>query len=719
MRKEKKSLAETHPEIAKQWHPSKNGDLTPYNLTYGSNKKVWWKCNKVSNHEWEASIKKRCNFSKCPLCDCLATLNPEIAKEWHPTLNEGLTAYDFKPGSNKKVWWKCPKGDDHEWLEIIYSRVKDGNGCTICSNRKVVLSNCLATTHPEIAKEWHPTKNSDLTPYKIAIGSSKKAWWKCPKGEDHEWRTKILIRKNSSCPICTGKKLVHSNSLKIKKPEISKEWHPTKNNDLKPINIYYSSTKKVWWKCPKGDDHEWSISPQSRSNGSGCPICANQKVVISNCLATTHPKIAQKWHSSKNGKLTPDNVVSRSGKKVWWKCDKGDDHVWRSTICSITNGNSCPMCANRKISKTNSLVSQNPVLASEWHKEKNVGFNLNQVIYGGKNIYWWKCAKGKDHIWRASLENRKKGKGCPICTNQKVVISNCLATTHPKIAKEWHPTKNGNLSINDVVSGSGKKVWWKCDKGDDHEWETKILNRAELGAGCLICSNQITVFSNSIANLSPELTKEWHPKKNRDLKPSDLGLGSNKKVWWICDKGSDHEWKTSPNKRTSGRNCPFCTLTPQSKQELIITFELKKLFKNIDPKGLKTKLDGKLRSIDIFIPKLNLCIEFDGSYWHKDKRDIDKIKSEMLFKEGFKLIRVREEPLKKIYDTDIISKQPYDGKQVANDILSMIISIFNLEDKLVFKIKEYQSKEDLQNEKGLEKYIDKILTEKAEKKNNS
>ena len=41
--------------------------------------------------------------------------------------------------------------------------------------------------------------------------------------------------------------------------------------------------------------------------------------------------------------------------------------------------------------------------------------------------------------------------------------------------------------------------------------------------------------------------------------------------------------------------------------------------------------DITLRAIDIFIPKLNLCIEFDGSYWHKDKRDIDKIKSEMLF----------------------------------------------------------------------------------------
>ena len=60
--------------------------------------------------------------------------------------------------------------------------------------------------------------------------------------------------------------------------------------------------------------------------------------------------------------------------------------------------------------------------------------------------------------------------------------------------------------------------------------------------------------------------------------------------------------------------------------------------------------------------------------------------------------------------------QPYNGKQVTNDILSMILSIFELETKLVSKIKEYQSKEGLQNEKGLDRYIDKILTGKAEKK---
>ena len=432
-------------------------------------------------------------------------------------------------------------------------------------------------------------------------------------------------------------------------------------------------------------------------------------------LAETHPEVAKQWHPTLNEGLSPFDFTPGSGKKVWWKCNEGDDHEWISNIANRSRGNGCSICSGKKVVLSNCLGTIKPELAKEWHPTKNEDLTpYNVTEKSGKKV-WWKCNEGDDHEWKAVIASRANGRGCSICSGQMVVLSNCLATTHPELAKEWHPTKNGKLTPYNLTEGSHKKVWWKCDKGDDHEWAAVTKSRND-GRGCPVCSNRITVFSNSIANLSPELTKEWHPKKNRDLKPSDLGLGSNKKVWWKCSKGSDHEWKTSPNNRTSGRNCPFCTLTPQSKQELTITFELIKLFKGIDPKGLKTRLDGKLRSIDIYIPKLNLCVEFDGAYWHKDKRDIDKIKSEMLFEEGFKLIRVREEPLKKIYDTDVISKNPYNGKQVTNDILSMIMSIFELDAKLVSKIKEYQSKDGLQNEKGLDRYIDKILTEKAEKK---
>ena len=150
--------------------------------------------------------------------------------------------------------------------------------------------------------------------------------------------------------------------------------------------------------------------------------------------------------------------------------------------------------------------------------------------------------------------------------------------------------------------------------------------------------------------------------------------------------------------------------------EDVLTFELLKFFKNINPKGYKTRMNGKLRAIDIFISDLNLAIEFDGSYWHKDKRAIDKIKSEMLMDEGYKVIRIREQPLKKIHENDIISKLPYNGKEITDNILKRIMELYSVKDSMKRKIQNYISKDTLQNEKALDKYIDQILEEKSAKK---
>ncbi len=81
-----------------------------------------------------------------------------------------------------------------------------------------------------------------------------------------------------------------------------------------------------------------------------------------------------------------------------------------------------------------------------------------------------------------------------------------------------------------------------------------------------------------------KVAKQWHPTLNGDL--NKITNKSGKKVWWKCDKGNDHYWKTSVANRSKDTNCPYCDLTPQSKQELTITFELMKLFKNIDPKRI-------------------------------------------------------------------------------------------------------------------------------------
>ncbi|MDC6468157.1 zinc-ribbon domain-containing protein [Flavobacteriaceae bacterium] len=584
--------------------------------------------------------------------------------------------------------------------------------------KKLPKGKSLAEVNPKLAKEWHPTLNGKLTPSDVSFGAIKKVWWKCEKGDDHVWESTPNGRsKGTGCPICSGRKVVKSNCLATTNPNLISQWHQSLNGKVTPFDVMEKSNKKYWWVCEKEEEHIWETSPNARSRGQGCPYCSGKKVSDSNSFKNNRPDLLQLWDYTKNIDITPKEVSIGSDKKVWWLCEKNKKHTYRSSIYNRVKGKGCPYCAGQKVDKTNSFASSFPELLNLWNYDLNKKNTPDEVVAGSTKKVWWKCLKEADHIWKSSVVNISLGKGCPFCAGKKITTSNCLATINPKLAKEWHPSKNGELTPNNVGIGSIKKVWWKCEKGDDHEWINSVNGRMKDGGrGCPICSNQLIVVSNSLATTNPKLAKQWHPyKNNNSIDPNNVSEGSNKKVWWQCEKGNNHEWRASISSRNRGNGCPFCTLTPQSRQELIITFELKNIF-NINPKGFKTRVNGKLWSIDIYIPEINLGIEFDGAYWHKGKRELDKLKTEQLHLKGFHIIRVRQEPLKRIFDTDVIASKDFNGKQITNDILNQILKDHSLDSKTISKINNYLALDSLQNEKELDKYIDKILEEKVKRK---
>jgi len=134
-----RTLEEANPKLSLEWHPTKNGKLTPADVAKGSSKKVWWRCSK--GHDWQATVNNRNNGKGCPYCagkavcddNCLATINPELAKQWHFTKNLPLTPQHVRPGSHKKVWWMCDKG--HKWEAVINNR-NNGTDCPKCRGRK-------------------------------------------------------------------------------------------------------------------------------------------------------------------------------------------------------------------------------------------------------------------------------------------------------------------------------------------------------------------------------------------------------------------------------------------------------------------------------------------------------------------------------------------------------------------------------------------------------
>lgn len=343
------------PELLREWNQTKNAPLTPWDVTYGSKRSVWWKCEK--GHEWQAMVYTRAGAgSGCPYCmgkkawpgaNDLASQRPDLAEQWHPTKNRGRTPADVTVGGHYKAWWICEKG--HEWQAVVKSRAINGTGCPVCTNRKLTPGeNDLATTHPELARQWHPTRNGALTPRDVAAGSHRKVWWMCEKG--HGWQASIMSRagNGAGCPVCEGKVVIPGeNDLASLFPDIAAQWHPERNSQLTPESVAPHSNKKVWWRCPLG--HGYTASVGARTvGGSGCPYCANRKVLSGfNDLATREPEVAAQWHPTLNGVLTPEMVTVGSHRKVWWECPSG--HIWKAVVYSRAGPQKCgcPVCAGR------------------------------------------------------------------------------------------------------------------------------------------------------------------------------------------------------------------------------------------------------------------------------------------------------------------------------------------------------------------------------------
>ena len=301
-------------------------------------------------------------------------------------------------------------------------------GAKVMAEKKYIIDNA------ELMAEWNWEKNIefDFDPKLLTVGSGKKVWWKCSKG--HEWQATIDRRsQGKGCPYCSGRNAIKGkNDLQTVNPALAKEWNYDKNNGLTPTDVLPSSNKKVWWKCGKG--HEWQAMIRSRNDGRGCPYCSGRHAVNGkNDLQTVNPVLATEWNYERNCGLMPMDVLPNSNKKVWWKCSKG--HEWQSTVANRNNGNGCPYCLGRYAVKgENDLQTVNPALAKEWNYEKNDDLKPEEFAANSNKDVWWKCSKG--HVWHASIANRSKGNGCPVCNSER-------KTSFPEYALAYYLKRSG------------------------------------------------------------------------------------------------------------------------------------------------------------------------------------------------------------------------------------------------------------------------------------
>lgn len=402
----------------------------------------------------------------------------------------------------------------------------------------------------KLMKEWDYKKNINLNPQKLTKYSNKKAFWICSKC-NHNWIASVSTRsKGHGCPACSGLVATKDNNLEKVAPNLAKEWHPTKNGNLKPTDVLPYSEKKIWWQCKRG--HEWQASVSNRYQGRNCQQCSYE-------LRTSFPEQCLLFYLSKF-------YYAESRKKISnWEIDI---YLPEYNIGIEYDGIAYHKRLNledREKRKENVLKNENIRLIrikedykkQEEHndviyfivdyKYSNLEFALNKLCYKishitNQNIIFdINVDRDKQEIYKNYISYEKK---------------NSFATKFPELLNLWNYEKNENLIPKYFSHNSNKSVWWKCKKCSG-EWKESIINVAK-GNRCPFCSgHRVLKGYNDLETKNPILAKEWNYEKNDILLPSMVTCGSNKKVWWKCKNG--HEWFETINRRNKNIACPYCS----------------------------------------------------------------------------------------------------------------------------------------------------------------
>lgn len=420
-------LETVNPDLAKDWHPTKNEPLKPSEVTSVSGKKVWWICR--YGHEYQAAVYNRKKGSGCPLCAKASRSSfPEqaiyyyVKKQFPDAVNGYRDIFSYT--MELDVFIPSIKVGIEYDGKVYHSgkdnQIRDSRKYNICKKNGIMLVRVV-----EI-KRYTPLLMCD---HKIEIPSADDRYldyaissllFHLGKPAD----VNVKRDRNEILSLLDKRKV----SLTDEYPDVAKEWDYEVNHPLVPENLPPHSNEKVGWICAKcGNRWKAAIGDRTRAKANGCPKCASAEggqkrvaslIKVKGSIVETNPELLEEWDYDKNTGISPEQLTSGSGRKVWWIC-RTCGYSWKTNVGHRTSGRGCPSCSGKIVRPgINDLKTLYPEIAREWDAELNYPSKPDQFLPKSGKKFWWKCSKCGNR-WQTAIHVRTSGHNCPKCSRNK------------------------------------------------------------------------------------------------------------------------------------------------------------------------------------------------------------------------------------------------------------------------------------------------------------
>lgn len=297
-------------------------------------------------------------------------------------------------------------------------------------------------------------------------------------------------------------------------------------------------------------------------------------------------------------------------------------------------------------------VSNIPELMAIWDWDANT-ISPEELGKRSDTKVWWICPNGHDHYQQSPHQKTQGNIGCPKCNIEQRARSRSaeiieqkgsIIKTHPNMVQEWDYDRN-SVSPTTILAGSHTKYWWKCPQcGQSYLMSPNLRSSKERG--CPDCgieargkakrSNLLKKYG-TLAETNALIANEWDYSKNSDT-PYEVHQGMPDERWWICNYGHPSYQQSIRDRVRRGYGCPLCQGEYQTSfPEQAIFYYIKKAY----PDAQNRYSDSGFE-IDIYIPRLKIGLEYDGSFWHKDKQERELKKDAFYAEKGIRVVHVKE-----------------------------------------------------------------------------